>query len=380
MLDTQLQSRLEQLLAAKGTPATAARASAARITRLIAQLHPIAHHATLVAQAGTRKAGPRLQRLGDTAQGVVGAAGGAKAGATVGSVVPVVGTVIGAVAGAVVGFLISHKNYLNVNGANSVEDQDALDIWPQYTKIAGTVAGRDLGLPLLERVWRGAVYTGSDFTLNNARKCFHSGCLKYPGNPDWIHAAIYGAGGKNAQYTFPYAVQNAGSMDPRAVAQFFIAHETQSPPWGVPATAAGNQLLVDIADAMLASKGAPYTYGTPQQSAALAQPVAAPAPTVPPGVVSMPSPVDPGVMVATTPSTSSDQLLQQLLAQQGVNASSPGAQQLVRDVSAGGVQRSGFAGTGLPTWVVMGGAVLALGLALGFPAPGDKSHPRKAAA
>lgn len=379
MLDTQLQARLEQLLVAKGTPAPAARVNARRITALIRDhLHPIAKTATAIAQ---RKAGPAksvtLRGLGDTQSGVVGAAGGAKAGAAAGSVIPIVGTVVGAAIGAVAGFLISHKSYLNVNGANSTEDQDALDIWPQYRRIAGTVAGRDIGLPLLERAWRGAIYTGSDFTLNNGRKCFHNGCLKYPGNPDWVHAAIYGAGGKNAQYTFPYAVQNAGTLDPAQVAAFFIAHETQSPPWGRPSTSAGQQLLIDIADALVASRGAPYTYGVPQQSTSLPQPVAAAAPTVAPGAVSMPG-VAPQTLVATTPSASSDQLLAALLAQQGINASSPQGQQLIRDVSSTGVQTAGFAGTGLSPWLVGGAAVLALGFALAVPV-GAARKPRIAA-
>lgn len=390
MLDTELQTRLAQLLTAKGVPAPTANTQATRITALIRdQLHPIATAATAIARGGTNTVRLRgigtLQGLGDTASGVAGAAGGAKAGAAAGSVIPVVGTVVGAVVGAVAGYLIAHKNYLNVNSANSTEDQDALDIWPQYRRIAGSVAGRDLTLPLLERAWRGAVYTGSDFTLNNGRKCFHNGCLKYPGNPDWIHAAIYGAGGSNAQYTFPYAVANAGTLDPGAVAAFFIQHETQSPPWGRPSTPAGQQLLVDIADALVAAKGAPYTYGATQQSAALPQAIAPAAPTVPmaPGTATLP--VMPGQaaypMVATTPNTSSDQLLAALLAQQGINATSPQGQQLIRDVSAQGVQTAGFAGTGLPTWLVGGAAAVAvLMFALARPAgPVEMPKPKAAA-
>lgn len=371
MKDIELQAQLEQLLAAKGAPAREASRAAARITALIRDhLHPIASTATAIARGRTGAAkAVQLHGLGASASAVGGAAGGAKAGATVGTaIMPVVGTAIGAVVGLIAGYMIGNKNYMNVNSANSTEDQDALDIWPQYRRIAGQVAGRDLGLPLLERAWRGAIYTGSDFTLNNQRKCFHNGCLKYPGNPDWVHAAIYGAGGGNAQYTFPYAVANAGSADPRVVAQFFIAHETQSPPWGRPATPAGQQLLIDIADALLAQKGAPYSYGTPQQSAALPQAIAPAAPTVAPGAVSMPSLTQPQTLIATTPGTSSDQLLASLLAQQGISASSPDAQRLMGQVAATGVQptpggppmTAGFGGAGLPTWVLGSAAALAL--------------------
>lgn len=374
MLDTELNTRLVRLLAGKvADPARAA----ALITAKIRHLHPIAHAATAIAQGRVRTPAGLAPAVGlhglgaVSTEGVGSAAAGAKAGATVGSVIPIVGTVVGAVVGAIAGYLIGSKKYINVNSDNAEEDQDVLDIWPQYRKIAGQVAGRDIGMPLLERIWRGATYSGSDFPLNNGKKCFHAGCLKYPGNPDWIHGHMFGGSGAKG---FPAQLNQAGGMSPaQFVDQVFIpAQHTDRPPWAVPSTPAGRQVLIDIADALMAPKGVPYTYGTPQQSAALPQALAPPAPTLAPapGTVSMPGYAPPQTMIATTPGTSSDQLLAAFLAQQGIAASSPQGQQLIRDVSATGVQPT-LAGmvAGVPQWMLLAGAALAVGMALAHPAP-----------
>src|SRR5256885_1705344 len=197
VLDTELNTRLVKLLTGKVADPAAA---AARITVAIRRLHPLAHTATAIAQGRVRAPPGRapavsLHGLGDGASGAgSGAATGAKVG-TVAIPIPVSGTVVGLVVGAVVGYLLGNKKYINVNSDNAEEGQDVLDIWPQYRKIAGQVAGRDIGLPLLERIWKGATYSGSDFTLNNGKVCFHAGCLKYPGNPAWIHGHMYGGSG-----------------------------------------------------------------------------------------------------------------------------------------------------------------------------------------
>jgi hypothetical protein len=230
-----------------------------------------------------------LGTLGISSQ-AKGAAQGASMGAKVGSVVPVVGTAVGAVVGAIAGFLLAKKNYINVGSDNKEEDEDVISIWPQYTSIAGGIAGRDIGLELLERIFRGAVYSRSDFTKNNAKKCFHKGCLKYPGDPDWIHQTMVGSSrDKNTfQDVIPAAVA-AGVTDPRQVVdQYYIpANASRGNGWAVPATAAGRQVLVDIADVYMAKRGAAYFYGqgaTAQAAPAPAyqpvQAVAAPQPTV----------------------------------------------------------------------------------------------------
>lgn len=397
MKDIELQARLEQLLAGKLPREIAAR-RARELTAVIRdRLAPLAHAATAIAKGqrppgrlrGLGCPGVNLAGLGLTAEGgkgaVATAATGASigsavtAGAAAGSVVPVVGTVIGAAVGLIAGYLLSNKHYINVNSDNAEEDQDVLDIWPQYRKIAGQVAGRDIGLPLLLRIFKGAVYSQSDFTANNHRVCFHNGCLKYPGDPDWILQATTGANskGQRTDNTVPVEVDKAIAAGVTNAAGVIDQFFTPSNQWARPSTPAGRQVLIDIADAWLAQKGFPYTYGTPQISSALPQAIAPAAPNVgvTPGTIAGPPGVPPQTFVATTPNTSTEDLLRAFLAQQGVNANSPQAQILLRDVGSGGVQMTpqgpafaGFGGGGLPGWVLGGAALLALGFALMVPA------------
>jgi hypothetical protein len=236
---------------------------------------PRASH--LVAYAPRYRQTPRVStnsQLGTL--GISNQAGGAVSGASMGAkagslVLPGIGTAVGAAVGAIAGFLLAKKNYIKVGDANQEEDEDVVSIWPQYQQIAGGVAGRDIGLDLLERVFRGAVYSRSDFTKNNAKKCFHNGCLKYPGDPDWIHQTIFGSSkDKNCfQDVIPGAVA-AGVTDPRMIVdQYYIpANRSRGNGWAVPTTAAGRQVLVDVADAYMAKRGAPYFYGAPGAPAA----------------------------------------------------------------------------------------------------------------
>lgn len=125
------------------------------------------------------------------------------AGASIGTaILPGIGTAIGAVLGLVAGSLLN-KQYLNVAQANSGEDS-SVAAFNQYRAIAGQVAGRQFGVDAMNAVWNGAIYSGL-FPLNNQRKCFHEGCLKYPGNPDWVWGTFHD--GANNRFTFAYAFQ-----------------------------------------------------------------------------------------------------------------------------------------------------------------------------
>jgi len=402
--DIELQQRLERLLAKKLPPAAAASKARELTARLRDEIVPLATQATAIARnpgrarlsglgcACVMRADGRLGELGAEPAAGQSAIGTAVTGAKIGTAVipiPVVGTAIGAVGGALAGFLLANKHYINVNGDNAEEDQDVLDIWPQYRRIAGQVAGRDIGLPLLERIWRGAVYSQSDFPLNNQRICFHAGCLKYPGNPDWIHWHIYTY---NAPHAFPPLVQKSPAMDPRAFIDtvFLPGQRGHAPEWARPNTPAGKQVLIDIADAYMAQKGAPYYYGQPQVSAALPQAIAPPAPTQAPAaanIVAQPLPAplpntpmvlpaEPIRLVGTNPSTSSCQLAYSLAAQGGVSLNSAEAQNLLQNVCDTGIQRTPggppFLTAGLArvpgSVVAIAGGLLVLSLALARPA------------
>lgn len=247
---------------------------------------------------------------------------------------------IGLVVGAIVAIVISkifNKQYLDVASANSIADA-SLDVFRQYQAIAGQVAGRQIGLASMNAIWKGAMYAGL-FPLNNQQLCFHNGCLKYKGQPEWIEATINGpdnqftlggvynnflmaartattAGTAVANYITPrtgmrvalrgfghrqpeqYGLGALGAINgvPEAVVlvdQYLIPSNTRdNPAWLVPRSALERQILYDVADAWLAQKHPELTttpYIAIAPTAATAPPVPQPSSQpVPPAVLPVP--------------------------------------------------------------------------------------------
>jgi hypothetical protein len=205
-----------------------------------------------------------------------------------GAVAGPIGLVVGAIIGVVIGGLLK-KNYLNVAEANAGADA-AVHVFRQYQSIAGQVAGRQLGLAAMNAIWKGALYTGL-FPLNNQQLCFHQGCLKYRGQPEWIEATI---NGPDNQFTlggvynqFLMAARAGASASPAAAGTQLVrtgifsrggmfrglgaisgvpeavvlvdnylipANTRDNPAWLVPRTPLEHQILYDTADAWLAEK------------------------------------------------------------------------------------------------------------------------------
>jgi hypothetical protein len=245
---------------------------------------------------------------------------------------------IGLVVGAIVGIVISkifNKQYLDVTSANTIADA-SLGVFQQYQQIAGQVAGRQIGLPSMDAIWKGAMYAGL-FPLNDQQLCFHNGCLKYKGQPEWIEATINGPdnqftlggnyqafvnGAVNAAAapvsstgtTMPISAGNVigraqlkglgrarrftglgalGAINgvPEAVVlvdNYLIPANTRdNPAWLVPRTALEHQILYDVADAWLAAKH-PELNSTPFVATS---PAASPMPVSSYPVQSSPNPV-----------------------------------------------------------------------------------------
>jgi hypothetical protein len=257
-----------------------------------------------------------------------GSAGGAALATSfgaAGSVVPVIGTVVGAVVGLLAAKAFA-KHYLDVANINVAED-DEVAAYNKYQSIIGHFAGRQVGVPAMRAIWLGAQHSGLfPLAANAPRQCFHNGCLKYGGRPDWVDSVLNHYGGDNnpAPNTFadvfklwvahrpvpgvaaPTFVTPPTVMPPvvrapimRAPAlqlrglgvlgqmstpasvvdfvdNYFIpANKVHSnPPWAVPTNATEHQILYDMADAWLATQ--------PVQTVAYiaTQPQAAPAPAV----------------------------------------------------------------------------------------------------
>jgi hypothetical protein len=263
---------------------------------------------------------------------------------------------IGLVVGAIVGIVLSKifaKQYLDVTSANNIADA-SLGVFKQYQAIAGQVAGRDIGLASMNAIWKGAMYSGL-FPLNNQQLCFHNGCLKYRGQPEWIEATI---NGPDNQFTLGGVYNNflmaartattAGASTVNSVAvpinrtgmtrvalqglghrrhqgfsglgalgaingvpeavvlvdNYLIPANTRdNPAWLVPRTALEHQILYDVADAWLAQKHpeintTPYVANpaTPASAPAVPQPSAGPVP--PPN---LPVPVTPSQPMPVIP-------------------------------------------------------------------------------
>jgi hypothetical protein len=237
----------------------------------------------------------------------VGAASLATTFGVAGSVVPIIGTAVGIVVGILASKAFA-KNYLSVANINVAED-DEVSAFNQYRGVAGKFAGRQVGVPAMRAVWLGSQHEGMfPFAANAPRQCFHNGCLKYGGRPDWVdsvlnhyggdnnpapntfpdlfklwksHAPVPGAGATNSSYVVPgntaqpavvvrstapvrsrvVALMGLGQVSNQSAAVDFIdnyfipanrVHST--PPWAVPSTALEHQILYDMADAWLATQ------------------------------------------------------------------------------------------------------------------------------
>jgi hypothetical protein len=189
----------------------------------------------------------------------------------------------------------------------------------------------------MEAIWRGANHSGL-FPLNNAKKCYHNGCSKYPGDEGWIYGAIHGGAGTGA-YSFPYAfsqmqremtattgpaapptvrqiqpvmnwrggrvaLQGLGALadgTPEAVAlidRYFIPNNrSDSPAWAIPSSALEHQILYDVADAWLDQQA---TTTTPY----IATPNTGGGTTSAPGAVTQADPTQGGTPSVTSPGNS----------------------------------------------------------------------------
>lgn len=241
---------------------------------------------------------------------------------------------IGLVVGAIVGIVVAkifNKQYLDVASANNIADA-SLGVFRQYQGIAGQVAGRQIGLASMNAIWKGAMYAGL-FPLNNQQLCFHNGCLKYRGQPEWIEATINGPDNQftlggvynnflmaartatSAAATPQRMVVNPGAFMTRGALRGFgalgaingvpeavvlvdnyliPANTRDNPPWLVPRSALEHQILYDVADAWLAQKhpelnSTPFIASAPvtqNQQPAVPQPSPNP---VPPPIVAVPA-------------------------------------------------------------------------------------------
>ena len=147
----------------------------------------------------------------------------------------------------------------------------------------------------MNAIWKGAMYSGL-FPLNNQQLCFHNGCLKYRGQPEWIEATV---NGPDNQFTLggvfnnflmaARTAQSSASASPASVGTQLVnatgfsrgamrgfgalgaingvpeavvlvdnylipANTRDNPAWLVPRTALEHQILYDVADAWLAEK------------------------------------------------------------------------------------------------------------------------------
>jgi hypothetical protein len=295
----------------------------------------MAHNLRNLGYLGQASSASTIEAAGAGAAARYGATAGATSLASWAGAGAVAGP-IGVVVGVVIGLLASKafaKNYLNVANINVAED-DEVTAFNQYRTVAGRFAGRQVGVPAMRAVWLGAQHEGMfPLAANAPRQCFHNGCLKYGGRPDWVDSVLNHYGGPNdpAPNTFAdvYPLWRAASAPPATampavmvgrampaigsartssrmlaglgavnpnlpaavdfIDNYFIpanrAHST--PPWAVPSTALEHQILYDMADAWLATQPimtaqfvalqpAPTPIGTPQlaPAAALPQPTA----------------------------------------------------------------------------------------------------------
>jgi hypothetical protein len=395
--------------ASQGPAAIALRQS--RITRGLPATAPITSNGgsfgTLYRRAGTRIPNPyKLGALGASQLvSTVASKGGAIAATSGGSsIAAAMGAgaaagPIGLVVGAIVGIVIAkifNKQYLDVTSANTIADA-SLGVFKQYQGIAGQVAGRDIGLASMNAIWKGALYAGL-FPLNNQQLCFHNGCLKYRGQPEWIEATINGpdnaftlggnyqnflmgirnasvpaaSSGPATAYTAPIAsrsgmlvragFQGLGALGavngvPEAVVlvdQYLIPSNTRdNPAWLVPRSALEHQILYDVADAWLAQKHPELTTTPYITSAPTVNTVAPePAPTPIPAPIT-PVPIAPGQPApVVTPYFPSEPPIQTITAPGGGNFSpqpfNPIAPAPITPISAAPPGTAVAAATGLP--------------------------------
>lgn len=209
--------------------------------------------------------------------GITASAGAQTAGAVVGQVaipIPGLGAAIGGLVGGIVGGLFGHEDHAKVNADVNARQ----NLFGQYTTMAGTVPGRQIGLATMREVWKGAAHEGH--------------FPKWQGQEQRIDYAIDGCN-KCDPNTFnvlwPKA-QTAGVRDAKTfIDQYFIpANASAGDHWAVPQDAVGYQILYDTADAYLSQKAPaslPYVSTPPSPT---------PAPIPPTPVTAMPVPTPTG--------------------------------------------------------------------------------------
>jgi hypothetical protein len=306
----------------------------ARASR-VGALQPINRNAGVLVRGGSAGTMPRgLGALGAAApqstgnQVAVKTASGVASYAAAGAIAGPVGLVVGAIIGIVITKIFS-KQYLDVTSANNIADA-SYAVFNQYKNIAGQVPGRQLGLAAMNAIWKGALYSGL-FPLNNQQLCFHNGCLKYRGQPEWIEATINGPDNAftlGTAYRQFVSAARAAAASPAAVGAQIVrtgvyrgglrgfgalgaingvpeavvlvdnylipANTRDNPAWLVPRTALEHQILYDVADAWLAEKHpelptTPYVLNAPAAAYPVAPPAGTPVAPAPPVMTAPPA-------------------------------------------------------------------------------------------
>jgi hypothetical protein len=229
---------------------------------------------------------------GTTGTAASGAASGAATGAALGSAVPGIGTAIGAVVGGVVGAisgLIGGKS----NPQIQIDKTNAINLFSQYTAIAGTVSGRSVGYENMDMIFRGACFMGHFPGWNNETELPDS-LMSMPGSPygqnDNCFAVLWASAARGTVAPGTSGKYTGNNGVPVTSAKVFVDNyvwPSNSPnvdtdPWATNTDSIGKQIIYDAADAYIATQSSntiPYI-ATPPVAAAAPAPAAVASPAV----------------------------------------------------------------------------------------------------
>jgi hypothetical protein len=234
---------------------------------------------------------------GNTTSIVGGAAQGAAVGTTI---LPGIGTAVGAVVGAISGLFTGKSN-----PQIQIDKTSAITYFSQYVNVAGTVAGRTIGINNMDMVFRGACFNGHFPKWGNSTELPDS-LLSMPGSPygnnDNCFAVLWqaarsgnpapGSSGKNTG-NGGVPVRDAMTFVNKYVWPSNTA-DVDTNPWATTTDSVGRQIIIDAADAYLAVQD-PTTF--PVVGSTVQQPTnALPAPTT---ASATPSPVATNTVAAS---------------------------------------------------------------------------------
>lgn len=223
---------------------------------------------------------------GTTGTAASGAASGAATGASIGSVVPGVGTAIGAIAGGIVGGitgLLGGKS----NPQIQIDKTNALNLFSQYTAIAGTVSGRSIGYENMDMIFRGACFAGHfpDWMNNGGGTELPDSLMSMPGSPygqnDNCFAVLWSAAQTGRPAPGGSGVNTGNNGAPVRDAKTFVDNyvwpanspDVDTDPWATNTDAIGKQVIYDAADAYIATQSpstTPYIASAPAATSTVA--------------------------------------------------------------------------------------------------------------